>query len=146
MKNIYFCILMLFAVSGVSPAFAEIYWSKLELMEKTLCKDIMKGENYHELYICTDRMLADSTEKLEQKNKEAINFLSTLITIEDEEDAVKLFKADQAAWKNYVVHRCAYRGHPYIKDSPVYLSNKDLCEAVENYRRIESLDGELNIP
>ncbi|APS31864.1 lysozyme inhibitor LprI family protein [Pectobacterium brasiliense] len=146
MKNIYFYLLMLFAVNGISPAFGEIYWSKLELMEKTLCKDIMRGENYHEIYICTDRMLADSTEKLEKKNKEAIDFLSTLITIEGEDDAVKLFKADQAAWKNYVVHRCAYRGHPYIKDSPVYLSNKDLCEAVENYRRIESLDGELNIP
>ncbi|MBA0206695.1 lysozyme inhibitor LprI family protein [Pectobacterium aroidearum] len=146
MKNIYLCVLILFAVSGISPAFSEIYLSKLELMEKTLCKDIMKGENYHEIYICTDRMLADSTEKLEQKNKEAISFLSKLIPMEGEEDAVKLFKADQAAWKNYVVHRCAYKGHPFEKDSPVYLSNKDLCEAVENYRRIESLDGELNIP
>ncbi|WP_116186041.1 lysozyme inhibitor LprI family protein [Pectobacterium aquaticum] len=146
MKNIYFYLLMLFAVNGISPAFGEIYWSKLELMEKTLCKDIMRGENYHEIYICTDRMLADSTEKLEKKNKEAIDFLSTLITIEGEDDAVKLFKADQAAWKNYVVHRCAYKGHSYDKDSYVYFSNKDLCEAVENYRRIESLDGELNIP
>ncbi|MCA6984177.1 hypothetical protein [Pectobacterium brasiliense] len=69
MKNIYFYLLMLFAVNGISPAFGEIYWSKLELMEKTLCKDIMRGENYHEIYICTDRMLADSTEKLEKKIK-----------------------------------------------------------------------------
>ncbi|MEQ9862822.1 hypothetical protein OI450_01775 [Pectobacterium cacticida] len=141
MQSIYLCMLILFAVSGISSAFGEIYLSKLELMDKTLCKDIMKGESYHKIYICTDQMLADST-----KNKEVISFLSKLITMKDEDDAVKLFKADQAAWKNYVVHRCAYRGHPYIKDSPVYLSNKDLCEAVENYRRIESLDGELNIP
>ncbi|MEH0834508.1 lysozyme inhibitor LprI family protein [Pectobacterium cacticida] len=145
MQSIYLCMLILFAVNGISSAFGEIYLSKLELMDKTLCKDIMKGGSYHEIYICTDRMLADSTRKLEQKNKEVINFLSKLITMEGEEDAVKLFKADQAAWENYVVHRCAYRGHPYIKDSPVYLSNKDLCEAVENYRRIGSLDGELNI-
>lgn len=146
MKNIYFCVLMLFAVNGISPAFGEIYWSKLDLMEKVLCKDIMKGESYHEVDICIDRMLTDSTEKLEQKNKEAIDFLSTLITMPDEEDAVKLFKADQAAWKNYVVHRCAYKVHPYVKDSPIYFAGKSLCEAVENYRRIESLDGELNIP
>ncbi|MDE8753286.1 DUF1311 domain-containing protein [Pectobacterium polaris] len=146
MKNIYLCMLILFAVNGISPAFGEIYWSKLDLMEKVLCKDIMKGESYHEVDICIDRMLADSTEKLEQKNKEAISFLSKLITMEDEESAVKLFKADQAAWKNYVVHRCAYKVHPYIKDSPIYFSDKSLCEAVENYRRIESLDGELNIP
>ncbi|MDG0803194.1 lysozyme inhibitor LprI family protein [Pectobacterium polaris] len=146
MKNIYLCMLILFAVNGISPAFGEIYWSKLDLMEKVLCKDIMKGESYHEVDICIDRMLADSTEKLEQKNKEAISFLSKLITMEYEESAVKLFKADQAAWKNYVVHRCAYKVHPYIKDSPIYFSDKSLCEAVENYRRIESLDGELNIP
>ncbi|WP_116186042.1 lysozyme inhibitor LprI family protein [Pectobacterium aquaticum] len=146
MKPIYFCILMLFVVNGISPAFGEIYLNQLNLMKKTLCKDLMKGESYHEVDICIDRMLADSTEKLEQKNKEAISFLSKLITMEDEESAVKLFKADQAAWKNYVVHRCAYKVHPYIKDSPIYFSDKSLCEAVENYRRIESLEGELNIP
>ncbi|QQG28255.1 DUF1311 domain-containing protein [Pectobacterium carotovorum] len=146
MKNVYLCMLMLFAVNGISPAFGEIYWSKLDSMEKILCKDIMKGKSYHEVDICIERMLADSTEKLEQKNKEVISFLSTLITMEDEESAVKLFKTDQAAWKNYVVHRCAYKVHPYIKDSPIYFSDKSLCEAVENYRRIESLDGELNIP
>ncbi|MEI7268085.1 lysozyme inhibitor LprI family protein [Pectobacterium versatile] len=146
MKNVYLCMLILFAVNGISPAFGEIYWSKLDSMEKILCKDIMKGKSYHEVDICIERMLADSTEKLEQKNKEVISFLSTLITMEDEEDAVKLFKKDQAAWVNYVTHRCAYKGFDYEKDSPIYFAGKSLCEAVENYRRIESLDGELNIP
>ncbi|WP_411571382.1 hypothetical protein [Pectobacterium cacticida] len=69
MQSIYLCMLILFAVSGISYAFGEIYLSKLELMEKTLCKDIMKGESYHKIYICTDQMLADSTEKLEEKIK-----------------------------------------------------------------------------
>ncbi|MEH2921974.1 lysozyme inhibitor LprI family protein [Samsonia erythrinae] len=146
MKNIYFFIPMLFALNGIPPAFGEIYWSKLDLMEKTLCKDLMKGESYHEVDICIYRMLSDSTEKLEQRNKETIKYLSKLKAFDDSEDAVKLFKKDQTAWKNYVVHRCAYKGHPYEKDSPMYFSNKSLCEAVENYRRIESLEGELNIP
>ncbi|MCL6362345.1 lysozyme inhibitor LprI family protein [Pectobacterium polaris] len=146
MKNIYSCILVLFAVNGISPAFGEIYLSKLDVIEKTLCKDVMKGESYHELYICTDRMLSDSTEKLEQRNKELIKDLSKFKAFGDSEEAVQLFKKDQAAWKNYVVHRCAYKGYGFEKDSPVYLSNKDLCEAVENYRRIETLEGEPSIP
>ncbi|KHN55835.1 lysozyme inhibitor LprI family protein [Pectobacterium fontis] len=146
MKNIYLFLFMLLTVNGISPAFGEIYWSKLGIMKKTLCKDLMKGESYHEVDICIERMLSDSAEKLEQKNKEAIKFLSTLKAFDGEEEAVQLFKKDQAAWKNYVVHRCAYKVHPYEKDSPIYFSGKSLCEAVENYRRIESLDGELNIP
>ncbi|GBO50450.1 MULTISPECIES: lysozyme inhibitor LprI family protein [Pectobacterium] len=146
MKNIYFFISMLFSVSGISPAFGEIYWSKLDSMEKVLCKDIMKGETYWELYRCTERMNFDSTEKLKKKNKEVIKYLSKLKDSGRSEEAIMLFKKDQIAWKNYVVHRCAYKGHSYDKDSYVYFSNKDLCEAVENYRRIESLDGELNIP
>ncbi|MEL7629121.1 hypothetical protein AAGW04_08970 [Pectobacterium aroidearum] len=146
MKNIYLCILILFAVNGISPAFGEIYWSKLELMEKTLCKDIMKGESYHEVDICIDRMLADSTEKLEKRNKEIIEDLSKLDPFENLEDLVKFSNKEQASWKNYVDSRCSYKQLAFIKDSPIYFSSNRLCHAVENYRRIETLEGEPSIP
>ncbi|MBN3238959.1 lysozyme inhibitor LprI family protein [Pectobacterium versatile] len=146
MKIIYFCMLMLFSVNGISPAFGEIYWSKLDVMEKTLCKDLMKEGGYNKVDLCINLMLSDSTEKLEKRNKEIKEDLSKLNSFENFEDLAKFLKKDQAAWKNYASLRCSYKQLVFIKDSPIYFSSNRLCHAVENYRRIESLDGELNIP
>ncbi|KFW98995.1 lysozyme inhibitor LprI family protein [Pectobacterium carotovorum] len=146
MKSIYFCMLMLFAVHGISPAFGEIYWSKFDVMEKTLCKDLMKDGGYNKVDLCINLMLSDSKEKLEKRNKEITEALSKFDSFENFEDLVKSFKKDQTAWKNYASHRCSYKQLAFIKDSPIYFSSNRLCHAVENYRRIETLEGEPSIP
>ncbi|WP_224718538.1 lysozyme inhibitor LprI family protein [Pectobacterium versatile] len=146
MKNIYFYLLVLFSVNGISPAFGDIYLSKLDVMEKTLCKDLMKEGGYNKVDLCINLMLSDSTEKLEKRNKEITDDLSKLESFKNFEDLSKFLKMEQAAWKDYIDSRCSYKQLVFIKDSPIYFSSHRLCHAVENYRRIESLEGELNIP
>ncbi len=139
--NLLFFLSLLFNYAGI--AHADIYYDYLDRNKSGLCKEIVKGENYVETYQCTSLMLKDSKQKIESKTKEIRLELGKMY---EPERKKTIFNHAQNAWMEYVEKQCAYKLIGYEENTPLYQSTKDLCLAVENYRRLDVLAGEPSIP
>jgi Protein of unknown function (DUF1311). len=143
MKTIIPTTFFILSLSWCNLAFASMYHDYLNKNKESLCKDIIKEESYSEIYQCTSLMLKDSQEKLNKKVKEIDDVLKESF---DDNEPQKLFSESQHSWSEFVKKQCLYKLIGYQPGSPLYQSTQDLCFSVENYRRLEVLNGEPSIP
>ncbi|MBW7981741.1 lysozyme inhibitor LprI family protein [Enterobacillus tribolii] len=139
--NLLFLLALLFNYAEI--AHADIYYDYLNRNKSGLCNEIVKGKSYMETYQCTSLMLKDSKQKIESKAKEVKLELGKMYKPKKK---IAIFNNAQNAWVEYVEKQCAYKLIGYEGNTPLYQSTKDLCFAVENYRRLDVLAGEPSIP
>lgn len=140
MNFMVFPILFISLVSFSS--YAKTYNNYLEESENGICKALIEKEGHYAIYRCGSLMVDDSQKKMIKRMSE-IN--KTLKKINNNE-ITNAFMRDQLSWEAYKRERCAYITLGIDKESSEYQFNLDICNAVENYRRIETLEGEPSFP
>lgn len=132
---IYFLVFM---INIISSATAKIPHEYFEESKNSLCSSLTEKNSITIIKECGSLMLKDSEKKLKQRTTE--------ITIElkkwKQHKMIKLFKLEQKSWEKYKNARCYYASLGIKKENDVYQNNLDICHAIENYRRIETLEQE----
>ncbi|MFJ5481176.1 lysozyme inhibitor LprI family protein [Pectobacterium carotovorum] len=107
-----------------------------------ICKKMIEQEGEISVYECAYLMVKESDKKL---NKRLSERTLELVKINDN-DIIKAFKKHQRSWERYKKDRCTYVTSGTEKDSTAYQFHLNLCNATENYRRIETLEDEPGFP
>ncbi|MFB1114624.1 DUF1311 domain-containing protein [Dickeya dadantii] len=110
--------------------------------EQGLCKDLYEHGIYLEMIQCPYRLKEDSAQKLKQQ----LDLLNNALKTAGDTKRLALLSEEQAEWEKYRATRCRFRGLHVIPESRVYYEWLATCEAVENYRRIETLNSEPGMP
>ncbi|PWC16513.1 hypothetical protein DDT52_18125 [Brenneria roseae subsp. roseae] len=122
-------------------------WAKtsndyLKDSENGICKDLIKGESYHEIYNCAALMENDSRAMLVKR----ISEIKVALEKMNNKEITDAFIREQRSWEVYKKDRCSYVTLGIDKNEMAYQFNLDICNAIENYRRIETLYGEPSFP
>ncbi|AHG22823.1 hypothetical protein Z042_14605 [Chania multitudinisentens RB-25] len=103
-----------------------------------LCQDIKKEDGNSGIWECLTRLQADSEAQLKTRLKEVRAELKEI----GYEPYQKAFEKDQLAWEAYKKTRCEYLTAGTLKDSVAFDLHGAMCNASENYRRIDTLKNE----
>lgn len=113
----------------------------LQARDPSACKDIDISENYYAFMECVGGLADNSDKKMQQRLSEIRADLKKL----DEADLTAAFEVSQKDWQKYKESFCEYITAGIDKKSNAYWSQLRLCEAQENYRRLDALIGEPSV-
>ncbi|MGM3162500.1 lysozyme inhibitor LprI family protein [Dickeya undicola] len=148
MKKKVSLLLLLFPLTGMTAAIdknhSDIYQQYYAKMIGNVCNNLTNKDSEMGIYQCATLMKKDADAKLTARINEINQELSQLS--DDDKEFIKSFKEDQLQWERYRNKRCKLRVANLEQDSPQYISETFLCQAVESYRRIEVLIDEPDRP
>ncbi|ATZ94812.1 lysozyme inhibitor LprI family protein [Dickeya fangzhongdai] len=149
MKKKVSLLLLLFPLTGMTAAIdknhSDIYQQYYAKMVGNVCNNLTNKDSEMGIYQCATLMKKDADAKLTARINEINQELSQL-SDDDDKEFIKSFKEDQLQWERYRNKRCKLRVANLEQDSPQYISETFLCQAVESYRRIEVLIDEPDRP
>lgn len=120
------------------PSHAKTTFDYFEDSQNGICKQIIEEEGSFAINMCIGLMLKDSEEKLERRVKEIKkSFKKT-----NNKKLTQAFIQEQKMWQNYKKDRCIYFSSDTIEGSHAYDDMLAICQSAENYRRIDTLEGE----
>lgn len=106
------------------------------------CQKLNKTSGVISVYECSLFMFNDSNQMLQKR----ITAIEEEIKSYSDKEINNAFSLDQSSWESYKKDQCDYMTTEIDKKSMLYQTELNLCIAVENYRRIETLDGEPSFP
>lgn len=109
-----------------------------EESQNGLCKPMLEKEGPLAMNDCISLMLEDSEKKLSARITEVKNKLKKI----NNSKLTKAFFYEQKLWSIYKKDRCLYFSSDTEKDSFADWYMKSICQTAENYRRIDTLEGE----
>ncbi len=121
-------------------AYAVPTFDQLKEQNPEVCKGITKDDGYQGFLDCTVRLRDYSERKLQ----------SRLLVLRQDLDTLSLkayrtnFERDQTAWEAYKKSHCAYVSTGMEKRA--YDFQLNMCNLMENYKRLETLEGEPAFP
>lgn len=136
MKLSFLSIFITFAItSSVTAKTPNEYFHE---SKENLCSPFFDRKITDAIHYCGELMLQDSEKKLKQRNAE----ITTELKKWNQKRMMKLFIKEQKSWERYKYARCHYASLGIKKENEVYQSNTNICNAIENYRRLETLEQE----
>lgn len=129
-------ILMLLFASFITNAAQSL--DELKNRNPQMCQDIKPEDGYYGDMECARRLLEDSEAQLNTRLAEMRAALKKM----NYAPYQKAFELDQKAWENYQKRRCKFITADIEKDTNNHAYSMAVCNASENYKRIETLKGE----
>ncbi|QHA89766.1 lysozyme inhibitor LprI family protein [Serratia rhizosphaerae] len=102
------------------------------------CRKINVNENYPALLACVTRLSARSEQRLNARLAEIRKDLAALGDVEYR----VAFETAQTSWEHYRTDYCAYITMGMDRRGSAFKYQSDFCSASENYRRLDTLEGE----
>ncbi|RDK91954.1 lysozyme inhibitor LprI family protein [Enterobacillus tribolii] len=122
-------------VSNAAPTFDELREKNPEV-----CKDISKEDGYPGFVDCVVRMNEASEQKLQARLPALRKDLDSLSLIEYRAN----FDQNQKAWEEYKKTRCTYLTTGMEGQARDFEAT--MCNLMENYQRLDVLEGEPAFP
>lgn len=133
MKKIIFIVMM-----TVSFLLSARDIAGLQSRDPGICDGSEMEDNYYGLLECVKRVSESSEKKLQDRLVEIRRELKDV----DFDTSRERFEKTQKNWEVYKKSLCEYQVSQISPDGSAYGFKLDYCNASENYRRLDALEGE----